>query len=86
MSDSPDVPLSPAKVDQLHRSVKKHKRTEDVGDHEMDDSNFGDSLAVAAWQTGSFAEMLQRQPQNPPLYTGDGEEDTMDDLGITDIL
>lgn len=78
--------LSPEEADQLRRSMKKHKRNDLTYDNNMGDQMDAEGLTDAAWQKGSFAEMLRRAPQKPPLYTSEGEEDIMDDMGILDIL
>lgn len=38
------------------------------------------------WPASSFAKVLNRQCPQPLLYTGEGEEDSIDDLGLDDIL
>lgn len=83
---SSELNLSTKEVDQLHRSVKKHKRDEAASDQEMGEQPDAGSPKHQTWQKGSFAEMLQKQLQKPSLYTGEGEEDIIDDMGITDIL
>lgn len=78
---------SPEERDQLHRSVKKHKRDERKQSPEeaiplMD--NIPHST-VNIWNNGSFANVLKGHIHKPQIYTKEGEEDMLDDLGLTDI-
>lgn len=38
------------------------------------------------WTTTSFAEVLKGGTPPPPIYTGEDEDDYMDDLGISNIM
>lgn len=38
------------------------------------------------WNNGSFANVLKGHIHKPQIYTKEGEEDMLDDLGLTDIL
>lgn len=86
MGDSSALHLLPEEADQLRRSVKKHKRDEDLSDQEMGEQPAAEGPTPPPWQTGTFAEMLQKAPTKPPLYTGEGEDDLIDELGMVDIL
>lgn len=39
-----------------------------------------------AWKVGSFVDILKGTTHTLPFYSGDGEEDPLDDLGLMDIL
>lgn len=79
--------LTPEEQDQLHRSVKKHKRAAEVPADTVEPSSDPDNSDThgSAWQSPSFAEILTRPKQWPPLYTGEGEDDLIDELGLTNI-
>lgn len=86
-TSSSALPLTTEETDQVRRSVKKHKRIDDDGPPSdgpeiMDEGHPPSS----AWQNLSFVEVVAGQPLAKTLYTGDGEEDLLDDLGLTDIL
>lgn len=38
------------------------------------------------WNNDSFASVLIGQSHKPQIYTGEGEEDMLDDIGLIDSL
>lgn len=72
---------TPEEQDQLRQSVKKHKRDEAEPVTLIDDST---GLPSPGGTPRTFTAILTKQRR--PLYTGEGEEDIIDDFGLTDIL
>lgn len=87
MSSVPD--LSSEEQDQLHRSVKKHKRDDiatTVDMHEVVTEQLSSEESPSNLSAPSFVDALTKPRARPPIYTDEGEEDMMDDLGMADIL
>lgn len=79
-----ELPASVEEADQIHRSVKKHKR-EDARispppeDHVMEEHN--------AWAKPSFDQVLYGKTNTKKaFYTREDEEDILDDLNTTDVI
>lgn len=83
-----DSTLTPEEADQVRRSIKKHKR--DDGEQRLLDCppHLADGMQEdhSPGTQPSFAAAVQGRTPKPPFYTGEGEDDYMDDLGISDIL
>lgn len=77
---------STEKVDQLRHSVKKYKRDDGEEEHPPNEEMDMGQPSTPIWQRGSFVTTIQRKVSALPIYTGEGEEDMMDDLGMEDIL
>lgn len=79
--------LTLEEANQLSWSIKKHKR--DDGEQVMLDTMPTSEAPVhdhpVNWAT-SFVEALQSHKPKLPIYTGEGKDDYMDDLGISDIM
>lgn len=79
---------TPEEADQLRRSIKKHKR--DDGEQVMlDTMNITEATVrdnPTIWTTTSSAEALKGRKTKLTIYTGEGEDDCMDDLGISDVM
>lgn len=78
----------PEEQDQLRQSVKKHKRAA-AASADFDERNLDygpTAIHIGEWRNPSFAEVLNNPQPRPPLYTGEGEDDILDDFSLTDIL
>lgn len=73
-------------MDQLRRSVKKHKRNDEEEEQSPITDMDMEQQTLPMWHNGTFAKVLQRRSVKPSLYIGEGEEDSIDDLRMTDIL
>lgn len=74
-------------ADQLHRSIKKPKRTTkeaNLDGFEVADSHTMDVEHPCAG--GSFADAVQGRTARNCFYTGEDEEDALDDLALTDVF
>lgn len=88
---APEPRLSSEESDQLHRSVKKHKPNgsdttsqADMLDVEQESDAAALPLSYSADRT--FADAVHTPPPEWSIYTGEGEEDVLDDLGLADVL
>lgn len=74
---------------QLRRSIKKHKRSDDESPAPVDDSQVDSEEMITEqtdWTPASFAATLQGKPSRLEFYTGEGEDDLMDDMSMADII
>lgn len=80
--------LSQEEADQLCRSIKKHKRDdlEEVTGDRMDSMEEEPTEPGNVWQYAMFVEAVRGRTFKLPFYTGEGEEDALDDLSVTDIM
>lgn len=80
-------PSSTEEEDQRQRSIKKHKRDGSCADHEAPSAMQGDEgPSSPARPPASFADVLTGQHHTLTIYTGDGEDDITDDLGMADVI
>lgn len=81
---------SAEETDQLHRSVKKHKRDNDLDEHGQGSGPHPQEVDMddcTAW-TGdaTFADIVQGRHSPKVIYTSDDEEDPMDDLSLAEVV
>lgn len=78
--------LSQEEVDQLHRSIKKYKRDDpkEVTGDRMDSMEKESTEPSNVWQHAMFVEAVRGRTFKLPFYTGEGEDDALDDLSLTD--
>lgn len=78
--------LTVEEADQLSRSVKKHKRNDDPTQPSPEEVMLDSDEPLAPWLGSSFADALKGSTRKPALYTGEGEDDPLDDLDISEVL
>lgn len=86
MASEQTTRLSAEEADQLSRSVKKQKRNEEAGQTSHDESMVDMDDPSNIWQRASFADALKGLTKKTEIYTGEGEEDPMDDLDISEVI
>lgn len=84
-TENSDKGPTPEETDQLQRSIKKHKRDDDhhayPGTYSDDDMHVEDG-----WSGPTFVDAVQGKTSSWAFYTGEDEEDSMDDLSMADVL